>query len=140
MEDTLAIVDPEGEGENEQEILLASMLTEDGVDEQEHLALLASLLPALSPRVGAIAYPPDRAVREASLAQGASWREQWPGLMSFLASNALEVVLGTIEHPLDVASARQQILKLGEGTVLTARLLLGLWHVRRHQGRGSFRA
>jgi hypothetical protein len=133
-ENTLAIVDPE-EGGGDTEQLLASMVVEeDGIEEQEHQALLHSLLSALSPRVGAIAYPPDRAVREASLAPGTSWREQEQGLMSFRASNALQVVLGTIDRPQDVASARQQIMKLGEGTVLTARLLLGLWHVRRHQG------
>jgi hypothetical protein len=133
-DETLAIIEPE-EGGNGKEHLLASMLTEeDGVEEREHTELLASLMPALTPRVGAIAYPPDRAVREASLASDTSWREQEAGLMSFLASNALEVVLGTIEHPPDVTAARQQILKLGEGTVLTARLLLGLWHVRRAQG------
>ncbi len=77
-------------------------------------------------------YHPDRAVREASLARKDTWRPGEGGELSYTASNELEVYLGTQGQPLEVSEALKEIRKLSESTVLTARILLGLWNVRRY--------
>lgn len=74
----------------------------------------------------------DRAIREASLASGTSWKER-AGLLSFLATNSIEVSFGSRELPLDIAAARKEITKLGESTVIVGRLLFLLWNTRHKQ-------
>ncbi len=53
--------------------------------------------------------------------------------MRYIASNALHIYLGDPEHPLSLAEALQRIRSLGETTILTARILLGLWNIRRSE-------
>src|SRR5216684_2192845 len=45
---------------------------------------------------------------------------------------ALEVYLGTREHPLELPQALKHIRLLSESTILTARIVLGLWNMRRN--------
>lgn len=77
-------------------------------------------------------YHPDRAMREASLAHKEDWKSNGEGEFSYIASNTLEVYLGTKGQPLDIRDALKEIRKLSESTVLTGRILLGLWNVRRY--------
>jgi hypothetical protein len=82
-------------------------------------------------------YRPDQAMREASLAQKDQWKPGIGGELLYLASNTLEVYLGTRERPLELPQALKQIRQLSESTVLTGRILLGLWNIRRYNHRVS---
>lgn len=77
-------------------------------------------------------YQEDRAIREASLARTTDWHEE-PEYkrMRFLASNKLTVYVGDPDIPLDIQEAMEKIHDLGETTVLTGRILLGIWNIRR---------
>ncbi len=140
------------EEENELSVLLSGTLSDlvASMDQELAEALLATLLeggetdsslfanvtPQITPTMGATDYRPDQAVREASLAKKDQWRPG-AGEISYRASNALEVYLGTAEHPLDFPQAMRHIRQLSESTVLTARILLGLWNTRRNNHRVS---
>lgn len=113
---------------------LASIL-EGGEIENEN-TLFENIIPYVSDNLKITNYRPDQAVREASLAQKNMWRPG-DGEISYLASNTLEVYLGTPEHPLEIPQALKQIRRLSESTVLTARIVLGLWNIRRHNDRIS---
>jgi hypothetical protein len=76
-------------------------------------------------------YHPDTAVREASLAPK-SWKSNEEGELAYQASNEMEVYLGSEDSPLDVGEALSKIRQFGATTVLTARVVLGLWNSRRH--------
>lgn len=87
------------------------------------------LKPHITPMMAATNYQPDQAIREASLTRKELWRLK-DGEMFYLTSNKLEVCLRT---PVDERSqACKQIHQINESTALTARILLGLWSVRRH--------
>src|SRR5690242_1417893 len=101
--------------------------------ENEH-TLFENVTPSVYENIKVTNYRPDQAVREASLAQKHMWRPGH-GEISYLASNTLEVYLGTPERPLEIPQALRQIRQLSESTVLTARIILGLWNIRRHNDR-----
>ncbi len=116
--------------ESEQADRYLAALFEDEAVETEHLferitMEQCSQLPVPS-------YHPDRAVREASLARKDHWKSKEGGELSYVASNELEVYLGLQGQPLDISQALKEIRKLSDSTVLTARILLGLWNIRRH--------
>ncbi|GCE45700.1 hypothetical protein EI42_03620 [Thermosporothrix hazakensis] len=113
---------------------IASIL-ETGEIEHE-ASLFDRVTPYVMDRLKVTNYRPDQAVREASLAQKHMWRPG-DGEISYLASNTLEVYLGTPERPLEIPQALKQIRQLSESTVLTARIVLGLWNIRRHNERVS---
>ena len=100
-------------------------------------SLFAQLTPEVTSTMAVTNYRPDQAMREASLAQKDQWRPKESGEVTYLASNALEVYLGSKEHPLEVPQALKRIRQLSESTVLTARIVLGLWNIRRHNARVS---
>jgi hypothetical protein len=102
--------------------------------EIENITLFENITPYLTENMKVTNYRPDQAVREASLAQKSMWRSG-EGEITYLASNTLEVYLGTPEHPLELPQAMKQIRQLSESTVLTARIILGLWNIRRHNDR-----
>jgi hypothetical protein len=104
--------------------------------EIEQTALFENITPYVTDNIKVTNYRPDQAVREASLAQKHMWRPGH-GEISYLASNTLEVYLGTPERPLEIPQALRQIRQLSESTVLTARIVLGLWNIRRHNDRIS---
>src|SRR5712692_9428441 len=78
-------------------------------------------------------YQEDRAIREATLARETQWMEE-PGskALHYTASNKLQVFLGNPDDPLEIPEALSRIRQLGESTALTARIILGLWSIRRH--------
>ncbi len=116
-----------------EEELLTKMIEEDwDPEESEDRPVIPEqlVLPFLAPP--SVPYHPrdhDRAIREASLAPGTSWKER-AGLLSYLATNNIEVSFGSPDVPLDLAAARREIKKLGESTVIVGRLFLLLWNIR----------
>ncbi len=147
---------PQEPVEDEEESELASLVGETlsdlvaSLDDEQAEALLTTLLdggeidtllfaqvtPQVTPTIAVGDYRPDQAVREASLAKKEQWRPG-PGEVFYRASNDMEVYLGSPERPLDVLQAMKQIRQLSESTVLTARIVLGLWNTRRNNSRVS---
>jgi hypothetical protein len=78
----------------------------------------------------------DQSIREATFADEAAW-ELIENTRVFSASNDLQVYLGTPELPLSVDDAQEKIRQLGGSTILTARIAMGLWNIRRHDQRFS---
>lgn len=118
-----------GMPEEDAKAYLASVL--DGAFETEQLFGRITPTEQHQQQLTTTQYHPDRAVREASLAQKALWKNA-EGEVSYLASNDFSVIyLGTEGHPLEVKEALHSIRKLSESTVLTARIILGLWNSRR---------
>lgn len=76
-------------------------------------------------------HPTGRAVRQASLAPKNSWKLKSlhgsPQRLYYIADNKIEISLGTLEHPLELEEAKEQIRRVGELTVLVDRLLLWFW-------------
>ncbi len=125
----------EGMSEEEAIVYIANLFQEGEVD-TEH-SLFAYVTPEVTGSMTVTNYRPDQAVREASLARENQWKPGSDGELFYLASNALEVYLGTREHPLELPQALKQIRQLSESTVLTGRILLGLWNIRRYNHRVS---
>lgn len=103
---------------------------------QQDLEIIARI-PALpseeaSPWLPILNYQPDQAIRQATLAKAEQWQEEDSGL-SYRASNDLLVYLGTKKHPLPVEEALNTIRRFSTSTVVTARIVLALWHLRRHE-------
>ncbi|GER90519.1 hypothetical protein KDW_46810 [Dictyobacter vulcani] len=73
----------------------------------------------------------DMAMREALLATPAQWQQaSASGLSCYHASNALHVYYQAGEDPSQVCSMPGQSKITGDSTLLTARILLGLWNNR----------
>jgi len=108
----------------------------EGGDRENAHALFATIVPTVTSTMAVPNYRPDQAVREASLAKKEYWQPR-EGEVTYQASNMLEVYLGTPEHPLELPQALRQIRQLSESTVLTSRILLGLWNARRYNNRAS---
>ncbi len=104
--------------------------------QQEHLEIIARI-PALpseeaSPWLSVMNYQPDQAIRQATLARAEQWQEE-DAYLSYRASNDLLVYLGNKKHPLPVEEALNTIRRFSTSTVVTARIVLALWHLRRHE-------
>ncbi len=125
----------EGMSEDEATAYIASLFEEGEIDTEQ--SLFAYVMPEVTNSMAVNSYRPDQAMREASLAQKDQWKPGIVGEVFYLASNALEVYLGTRERPLELPQALRQIRQLSESTVLTGRILLGLWNIRRHNHRVS---
>lgn len=125
----------EGMSEDEATDYIASLFEEGEIDTEQ--SLFAYVTPEVTNSMAVTSYRPDQAMREASLAQKDQWKPGIGGEVFYLASNALEVYLGTRERPLELPQALRQIRQLSESTVLTGRILLGLWNIRRHNHRVS---
>lgn len=78
----------------------------------------------------------DRSVREATLAREDLWETE-EATRIFSSSNNLQIYLGTLQSPLEVSEAQAKIRQLGGSTVLTARVVMGLWNLRRHDSKLS---
>lgn len=121
--------------EEEVEAYLSELLS-GGESAVEH-SLFAHVTPQVTNTMAVTNYRPDQAMREASLAQKDRWRPRESGEVAYIASNALEVYLGSKEHPLELSEVLKQIRQLSESTVLTARIVLGLWNIRHSNTRVS---
>ena len=120
------------EGMNEvQKTEYLTSLFDDGEIETER-TLFEHIVTEQSAQLPAPNYHPDRAVREASLARKDQWKPTDGGELSYVASNDLAVYLAQLGRPLCVSEALKEIRKLSESTVLTARIVLGLWNTRRY--------
>lgn len=124
------------ESMNQQEATAYITSLFEGAEIDMDSSLFAQVTPHVTPTIPVPAYRPDQAVREASLAKAEHWQPT-EGAISYHASNALEIYLGTPERPLELPQALKQIRQLSESTVLTARIILGLWNTRRHNARVS---
>lgn len=111
-------------------------IPDGGIEIETEHTLFENVTPSVYETIKVTNYRPDQAVREASLAQKNMWKPG-DGEISYLASNTLEVYLGTPQRPLEVPQALKQIRQLSESTVLTARIVLGLWNIRRRDNRVS---
>lgn len=77
-------------------------------------------------------YQEDHAIRRAILARPDQWQEEIPSQTAFFqASHAIQVYMGGSHAPQSLAQARSVIETQREQTILTARILLGLWLSRR---------
>ena len=103
----------------------------DEVERQERLDMLARLPKEVTAsHLSSTNYHVDRSIREASLADCDQWREEEETLV-FTSSNKLKVYLGTPKDPLEMSDALRRIRELGETTALSARIVLGIWNIRR---------
>lgn len=101
-------------------------------ERQERLDMLARVPSEtrLTSHLATTNYHVDRSIREASLAHRDQWQEE-EEMLVFISSNKLKVYLGTRRAPLDVDEALIRIRALSESTALTARIVLGIWNIRR---------
>lgn len=108
-------------------------LDEASIEEGEE-AVVATALPGLGQVLLVTNYPEDRAIREATFARSSAWKEE-PARRRpyYIASNEVRVSLGDPAHPLVVEDAQAALRALQESTVLTARYVLGRWHIAREQ-------
>jgi len=106
---------------------------ESNLSQREQLAMI-SRIPAheLHDELVVTNYQPDRAIREAVLAQPGDWRLEADGI-AYVASNQLLVYLGDQRNPLPVEEALSTIREFSASTVLTARIALAFWHKRRYE-------
>ena len=103
---------------------------------QQDLEIIARIpvLPSeeANPWLPVLNYQPDQAIRQATLARVEQWQEE-DACLSYHASNDLLVYLGNKKHPLPVEEALNTIRRFSTSTVITARIVLALWHLRRHE-------
>ncbi len=101
---------------------------------------LFNSIPAVnrSPTLTLTNYAEDSAVREAMLANVAQWEEdlrshQW----YFSSATMLRVYLKNPDRPLSVEEVHSYLAAQSERTVITARIVVGLWLCRRYDARFS---
>src|SRR5947209_1710481 len=106
---------------------------ESNLSQREQLVII-SRIPAREPHEELLIpnYQPDRAIREAVLAQPDDWKLEADSL-TYSASNQLNVYLGDQRNPLPVEEALSTIRQFSASTVLTARIALAIWHRRRYE-------
>lgn len=110
-------------------------LDEELPEQTQETHVVATALPGLVQALVVTNYPEDRAIREATFAKSAAWREEpLRRRPYYLASNEVRVSLGDPAHPLIVEDAQAALQGLQESTVLAARYILGRWHIAREQG------
>ncbi|HZU00171.1 MAG TPA: hypothetical protein VFA10_10945 [Ktedonobacteraceae bacterium] len=106
------------------------------ITEAEHQTLLEKIayipenIDAGTSQLTTLSYQVDHAIREACLAAPGQWREE-SGTLVFTSSNGLKVYLGKPSAPLPIEEAQARIRELGISTVITARIVLGLWNARK---------
>ncbi len=83
------------------------------------------------------AYQEDTAVREATLAGPDYWTTEDDVYRFASSPDDLAIYFGDPKHPMSVTDAIKRLHLLGDSTVLTARIALGLWNQRRREGRLS---
>lgn len=108
----------------------------EALEHQEKLAMLSRLENVqTSDHIDVPSFQEDRAIREASLAGRKHWVIEEERLLRYTASNDLAVYFGDPKRPMDIADALKRLPLLGESTVLTGRIALGLWNLRRFDDR-----
>ncbi len=100
----------------------------------EDANMLAQIVAENAAQIDTPSYAEDRAVREAALAPKATWHTE-ADIPRYNASNNLAVYFHNPEHPLSLADAQAQLLRVRGGTALTVRIAQGLWNLRRHDAK-----
>ena len=108
----------------------------DIIDEEKKKLFILSNVPApeIHTHLVSTMSQVDQSIREATFALEDQW-DMSEDIPTFLASNKLQVYLSTQNPPLRVDEAQGKIRQLGGGTILTARIAMGLWNLRRHDER-----
>lgn len=125
----------------EQEVSITNrepeLLSPNEQEQRERLAILSRLEEErhTSDQIEVPSFQEDRAIREASLAGRKSWVVEEDRLLRYTASNDLAVYFSDPKRPMDIADALKRLPLLGESTVLTGRIALGLWNLRRFDAR-----
>ena len=115
---------------------IEAVVVDDSLN-KEKLMILATLPPSeLTARFTSTDNQIDRSMREAVFAQEEQW-EVDANTRIFSASNNLQIYLGSPESPLELSDAQEKIRALGGSTTLTARVVMGLWNLRRGDARLS---
>jgi len=97
-------------------------------------AVVAATLPGLGQILLVTNYPEEGAIRQATLARPDAWnKEPTRKVPYYLASNKVVVSLGDPTQPLLLEDAQEALESLQESTVLTARYIMGQWHMAREQ-------
>ena len=114
----------------------SSPLPTEGTDEDQKrkmLAIITNMQPPyqIGTHITTTNSQIDQSIREASFAT-----DEWEQNL-YMTSNHLEVYLGTRQVPLPITEAQTKLQQLGGSTVLTARVVLGLWNLRRNDERFS---
>lgn len=90
-------------------------------------------------------HAPDVAVREAASVGRKGFMHNPPEIgdiegappkyFYYHASNALNVSMGDPEHPMPLDEAHAYLLRISDSTVVTARIAIALWNIRKHEER-----
>jgi len=112
-------------------MLLINASPVDASEREERLEMLDRIPSEMeTTHLSSTNYAVDKSIREATLAGHDQWKEEEETLV-FTSSTRLKVYLGTIQDPLEIPVALKRIQELGETTALTARIVLGIWNLRR---------
>lgn len=112
-------------------VLLINAAPVDVSERQERLEMLARIPSEMeTTHLSSTNFAVDKSIREATLAGHDQWQEEEETLV-FTSSTRLKIYLGTIKNPLEIPEALKRIRELGETTTLTARIVLGIWNLRR---------
>lgn len=141
QEDTLQSSDseagffPQQSTEQVQENALQPLLP---VDEQAHLLLNLPRSP-VTPFLSLTNYTEDMAIREAILAKATQWRlQEQTALPYYRASNDFSISLDAANALPSLSESSVKEVPQPEGTLITARILLGLWASRHNDPHLSF--
>jgi hypothetical protein len=108
------------------------------VDEQARLLLNLPRSPATR-SLALTNYAEDQAIREAILASATQWRQQEQTAQPYYrASNAFTIFLDAANTLPSLSESLTKEVLQPEGTLLTARIVLGLWASRRNDPQLSF--
>lgn len=121
------------------ELDLASTGTVQDSDQQAGASLLTNIPQTnRAPGLLVLNYQEDAAIREAILVGEARWQEdRRTKKLRYRASNGLQVYTGHPDTPIRAGELRTDLHQRRESTLLTARILLGLWNSRRYDPRLS---
>ena len=94
------------------------------------VALLQRIVNDNAPTLDSPNHSEDRAFRESVFSD-----KDWPAeerLYRFDASNDFAVYFGDPDHPLPLAEAKTQLMTIRDSTLVTLRIALGIWNLRKH--------
>lgn len=121
------------------ELDLASAGAVSDADQEIGASLLTNIPQTnRAPGLLVLNYQEDAAIREAILVGETRWQEdRHTKKLRYRASNGLQVYTGHPDAPIRADAQRTDLHQRRESTLLTARILLGLWNSRRYDPRFS---
>lgn len=119
----------------EAEAEVTPTLTAEAIPIPEEAIMIADLvIESVATSMDTPSYQEDRAVREALLAAKDEWQVE-EGVPRFRASNDFGVYFLDPKHPLSLADAQAQLLRITPRTLITTRIAMSLWNLRRHDAK-----